>query len=374
MSSTPVLHRDGRSRRRVAWLIKDWPQADRAAWCRARETGGLLDDAGRAAAWRPQSIRAALSVYGALLAFLDRHGLLIIEQSPSDRLTPAVLDSYVAALRSSRSTVTVASYVGVLGMMLQALEPDADWSWLRLVHRKLKHRAEPSRNKRARIVPAAELLALGQDLMWEGQFGTGLDPQQRLLAYRDGIMIATLICLPMRVSNFLGIEIGCQLFRVSKGWALSFSTEETKNHRALRFPYPAELNAAFGHYLAVVRPQLIAVGHERHPRGGKRPAGEHLWLSIDGTPYRPAALDRMLKKRTTARFGHAINPHLFRDCAATSIMMKLPEQVRIAASILGHASLHTTQRYYILANSQRELSRYQAEIQILRQRGKAITP
>ena len=31
-----------------------------------------------------------------------------------------------------------------------------------------------------------------------------------------------------------------------------------------------------------------------------------------------------LRKRTTARFGHTVNPHLFRDCAATSIAIEDP--------------------------------------------------
>ena len=29
------------------------------------------------------------------------------------------------------------------------------------------------------------------------------------------------------------------------------------------------------------------------------------------------------------RFGHALNPHLFRDCAATSIAIEDPDHVRI---------------------------------------------
>jgi integrase/recombinase XerD len=68
------------------------------------------------------------------------------------------------------------------------------------------------------------------------------------------------------------------------------------------------------------------------------------------------------------RFGHMINPHLFRDCAATSIMIEAPKHVRIAARLLGHATLRTTERHYILANTRREISEHQKGVLALRRR------
>ena len=49
--------------------------------------------------------------------------------------------------------------------------------------------------------------------------------------------------------------------------------------------------------------------------------------------------------------GHTINPHLFRDCAATSLAIEDPRHVRIAASLLGHRRFKTTERYYIQARN-----------------------
>lgn len=249
----------------------------------------------------------------------------------------------------------------MLDMVLRALAPDRDWIWLRRVTRRLLNRAEPSRNKRARVVPAADLLQLGLDLMQNAEAGGTLSHKDRLLAFRDGLMITTLISRPLRRSNFLSVEIGRHLLPVGAGWSLTFTAGETKAGRRLEVSYPPELTRELGHYLGVVRPGLLAMGHKRFPRGrdGDTPAGQHLWVSVNGTALRKTALDNMLAKRTTARFGHGVNPHLFRDCAATSIMAEVPGQVRIAARVLGHATLQTTEQYYIVANTRQEVSRHQ---------------
>ena len=49
---------------------------------------------------------------------------------------------------------------------------------------------------------------------------------------------------------------------------------------------------------------------------------------------------------TDELFGRPINPHLFRDCAASAIASDDPEHILASARILGHASVNTTERYY----------------------------
>jgi integrase/recombinase XerD len=56
----------------------------------------------------------------------------------------------------------------------------------------------------------------------------------------------------------------------------------------------------------------------------------------------------------------AINPHLFRDCAATTIAIHDPEHVQIIAAILGHSSMTTSERHYIQASSLEAGRRYHA--------------
>ena len=58
------------------------------------------------------------------------------------------------------------------------------------------------------------------------------------------------------------------------------------------------------------------------------------------------SLYRAVRVRTEEAFGKPINLHMFRDAAATSIAIEDPDHVRIAATLLGHSSLATTQKYY----------------------------
>ena len=61
------------------------------------------------------------------------------------------------------------------------------------------------------------------------------------------------------------------------------------------------------------------------------------------------AIYDLIRARTKAAFGKALNPHLFRDAAATTIAISSPEHVRSAAPLLGHRTFTTTERHYIQA-------------------------
>jgi integrase len=72
------------------------------------------------------------------------------------------------------------------------------------------------------------------------------------------------------------------------------------------------------------------------------------------------------------RFGHMINPHLFRDSAATSIAIEDPKSAYITRSILGHGTLRTSEQYYNHALSREALRQYQRRILELRRRHTAL--
>jgi integrase/recombinase XerD len=50
--------------------------------------------------------------------------------------------------------------------------------------------------------------------------------------------------------------------------------------------------------------------------------------------------------RTREGLGQPINPHLFRDCAVTSVAIDDPAHIGIASRLLGHRTRSTTERYY----------------------------
>jgi integrase/recombinase XerD len=94
------------------------------------------------------------------------------------------------------------------------------------------------------------------------------------------------------------------------------------------------------HYLARIR--------TRFPQAGTHRA---LWAGWKGRGLGGQAIYDTIAARTRAAFGHVVNPHLFRDCAATTIAIAQPGQIGVARDLLGHASLHTTNTYYNQARS-----------------------
>lgn len=339
--------------RRVAWPVERWPALDQQAWIRAQQGGDFLNDDGAAAIWRDATRRSAVGAYGRWLAFLQDHGCLDPRQGPQDRMNPDSLKAYVSFLQDSQcASKTIASYVGVLSMMIQAMIPGEPWRWLKDLQARLQRRSKPSRNKRSRIVPVTELMALGQDLMARAENRGGAAPKDAALDFRDGLMIALLAYRPLRQRNFVGIEIGRHLVFDGTNYTLCFPAEEMKNGRPLEFPYPEALLGVLRRYLDHYRPILLGL---RRTRGASRQnqlpeANTRLWITQYGTAVGASAQTKALKKHTIAHFGHRLNPHLFRDCAATYIAIKDPKHVRISAQILAHSSLKSTERYYILAN------------------------
>lgn len=369
MTGTPdtFVPLEAATERRVAWPVLRWPQHDTNAWHSARRAGDFLSDDGAAAGWRDATVRAAIGEYGRFLAFQHEQGLLDARRGPAERMTVEALRAYVDVLQARCSSKTVASYIGILGMMIQAMAPGTDWRWLWDVQTKLQRKSKPSRNKRSKLVPSRELVRLGQDLMAQAESVTGPPAMRAALAFRDGLMIALLALRPLRQLNFIAIQIGQHLVRDGESYSLCFTAEEMKAGRSLEFPYPTALLPALDRYLTVYRPILLGL---RDSRGASRQnalpaAASRLWVTQYGTPVGAFAQFKAIKKHTAARFGHALNPHLFRDCAASSVATEDPEHVQIIAQILGHSSLKTAERHYITAGTRSATKNYQDLVRML---------
>ena len=360
-SPFPLPPQPMNGRPRVAWPVNMWPSADRDAWTRAQHPGTLLDDAGLAAEWRPATCKSAVGVNGRWLAFLAARGELDMDSGPADRVTPDVVNAYVAYLRSTCGSVTVASYIGVFSMMIQALAPEGDWDWLRKRQAGLQRIAKPSRNKRARIVPIEELLRLGLDLAVRADAEVSTDKLAIAKAardFRDGFMIALLAMRPLRQGNFLSIRIGQHLVQTRTGYLLRFSADEGKNHRPLEVAFPASLEPILARYLSHWRPLLLGMNGGYDDRYPVREPGARLWIAQTGMPLTAGTLKKALERHTGPQFGHVVNTHLFRACVATSVAHNDPEHVRICAQLLGHSHFGTTEHYYIIANTRAAADRY----------------
>ena len=93
-----------------------------------------------------------------------------------------------------------------------------------------------------------------------------------------------------------------------------------------------------------------------------------LWISASATPASIGMTYGMIMKRTKAKFGRAVHPHLFRHGAATAVATEDPEHVYLTRDLLGHTSLSTSERYYNLAQSLEATRRHQSEVLALRHR------
>jgi len=224
----------------------------------------------------------------------------------------------------------------------------------------LKRAAKPVSDKRSRIVPIRDLYAVGRRLM-EIAPATPT-PLKGAGLYRDGLMIALLAARPIRIGNLSSIEIDRHLRWQGDAFWLVFPAAEVKNRRPLEFVLPANLTKPISEYLDFYRPRLL----ERRGRHWRGCPGKALWISEHGTAFGRSHIRERICRRTRERFGFSVNPHLFRDCAATSIATEDPAHVGIIMPILGHARADTAERYYNQARSLDAARRYQDAIGTLR--------
>ena len=84
-----------------------------------------------------------------------------------------------------------------------------------------------------------------------------------------------------------------------------------------------------------------------------------MWLGYRGAPLTAHGLYYRVLDVTRRLLGRELNPHLLRDCAATSIAINASDQVHLAAVALSHSNFRTTERHYIRAgglNASRQIT------------------
>jgi integrase/recombinase XerD len=236
--------------------------------------------------------------------------------------------------------------------MAKVLDADRDWQWIRHIESRIRARHLPVRSKRGRMVSTADLLALRCTLMQEAP--TQSTDRLRAMQFRDGLLIALLAARPLRLKNLTGLALERSLVRRGEEWWIIIPAEETKTHEPIEVPWPQALNSALAIYLATYRPILCRLQNR-----WTRPIGPALWVSTHGSPMGERALYDVIVGQTKTAFGRSVNPHLFRDCAATSIAIDDPAHVRVASQLLGHRSASTTERYYNQAQTIDAARRYQ---------------
>lgn len=338
--------------------IEDWPEYDRIQWRKAIGDNELFGDLNVAATWRPRTQATVAEAYGYALAWLSKQMPIDNLEAPTLRWRPPLLRSYIEDLRGRVRPATVVNRVLNLERALAVVDPTGDRAHVKRTVRRLgTPPADP--RKRGRLQNTADLVDLGFTLMRCAEDGFHSNTRKNAAVYRDGLQIALLAHCPLRRKNFTELEIGTQLRRSETGWWIILRGEETKTNQPVDIPFPEALVPALERYLKVFRPRLAADKY----------CGHRLWVTYLGTAQAPHSLQLSIARRTQDAFGQPVNPHLFRDCVATSIAIHDPENVRMAATILGHRSLATTERHYILATTL-EAGRALANVLIARRRAR----
>lgn len=331
-------------------------RARSAAWRRGLSPASLLDETGHAAKWRRDTVSKVGRAYATYLNWLDTTGQLRTHELPEERITPVRLDRYCAYLADCVKPTTIRSQLTDLARALSVLAPRMEVSFIRRRIYCYPKRGDPL-TKRARMQEQAALVQLGLDLMSTADSRPAPTFNDAII-YRDGLMIAVLACRVMRLRNLTSIELDQHLKEVDAGWSLGFAATETKNHRAWLNSWPEQLVPKLLRYIRIYRPRLM----------GKRYDGNHLWISSRGGPLTDNGIYYAVTTRTRAAFGKSVNPHLFRDCLATSLAVHDPGNVQLARHALGHTDYATTQEFYNQAQSIEASTNLNAAIERLRGR------
>jgi integrase/recombinase XerD len=261
------------------------------------------------------------------------------------RITPERVRRYVEALTLiGNSSQTILARLQELGEVAKVMNPNRDWSFINRMASKVRSRHRSARNK-THLRLSNELVDLGFTLIHGAE---DLDGPGAAITYRDGLMIGFLAMIPLRPRNLADLVLGKTLIREGAAWIVAFGQDDTKTHAPFEIGLPDFLRTPVETYLDKHRPILMA----RHGRWA-RPAEGALWVSMDGSPMTQIAMYDRIRARTKEQFGVAINPHLFRDAAATTMAIADPEHVRLAAPLLGHRSFATTERYYRQSRAQK---------------------
>lgn len=317
----------------------EWPEGDQNAWTQAVVKGDPFEDEGPAAHWAERTQQTNIQHYGRWLGWLDWSGLLDADKPPADRVNLDCVRRYNQHLESiDISPITRLSMLVGLKEVVRAMVPDRSWRWLQDICNRIQRTAKPRTDKRAKMRSTQEIYSAAIGVL--EKCNTEHLTAHSAVAYRDALMVALMATRPLRTKNFTSLELGRHLVPVDGQWLMNIPAKEVKNRRHIEFWLPELLLPWFERYLAEIRP--FFPNPENSPR---------LWLGLKGPLGGSCCTYQRITLLTNKFFGTPINPHLFRDCAASSMAMESPDLVQAATPLLGHGHRSTTEKYYIQADN-----------------------
>lgn len=319
-----------------------WPVADRMMWDALHTKAGPFDNPGALAHLRQTSSNTLEVRYGRWMKWLEANDPDVLSLPPAERASLTRLQHWLDTLAHTKPMSRLMFVDGVL-RVLRAADPDIDWTMqLRLLAglKRAAGRGDPTR-KQGRILSSKVLLKAG--LVYANADAEAVpNILKRMICQRDGMMIALLALLPIRRRSFCELELGQSVHLTEDEIIISLSEDMTKTGVPWEAAVPLQIATLLRRYVAEVRPVLLARGGARH---------DILWVGMRGEIMGENYIGSRIGDVTLRLTGKRVSPHLFRDCAATTLARLSPESARLIRPVLAHSGFRTAERHYIHAQT-----------------------
>ena len=271
------------------------------------------------------------------------------------RVTRRRLRAYVRALKAAgNADYTIIGRITELAMAMRILTPGADVGWIRRPDGISIYAMLP-KNKRPMVVPDARVLFRWGLKMMDTQLAEGA--RANPVAFRDGLLIALLAARGRRLRSMAELRVRREMVRQEVTYRIELGPDQTKTHVHDRFDLPEALTPYVGHYLAKVRPVLLAGCEE-----------DAFWIGARGAPLTAKGIEACILRLSRVRFGVAFGPHRFRHAIATSSALRDPGSPGLAAGVLGGSAQVIEQHY----NRAGQIQAARAYAQVVEQRRRKL--
>lgn len=329
--------------------LPDWPGEDRLLMQKARTPKAFLRPGGAASDWREKTLETVIYRNGVFLWWLSDTGRLIPGSTPIERVTPENVEAFIEAYGAGHASTSLAGTLHGVYEATRVMHPEADLSYLLDAVASVKAIAKP-RPKLPRMADHSALVEFGEALIAHGAIRAGEGHMLSAAAVRDGCVILFQIACPLRRTSFEALRLGYCLLRDELGYHVALGPKQMKTGHAFESPLPAGLAPHLDFYIDVARPALQA-------RSG-RPDEGWLWLGAEGEHMTGKAISRRVRQLITKHLGRAMSLHLFRDSAATTVVVRDSAHIGIIGDVLGHTRHDTSEKHYNQAKGVEAVRRY----------------
>jgi site-specific recombinase XerD len=321
--------------------IGQWPPADKEAWATACRPSQRLARGGAGGHLKPITQKDLARRYGYYLDFLNRRGLLDLRLAAGALVTPENVEAFLQEMNVRVGSVTVYGSIYKLRRATQLLDPKREMTWLTELEKDLALVMRP-RSKSDRLVLTEVLVEAGLTLIAAADSSASLSILAKARQVRNGLMVAMLALHPIRLKNFVSLDIGRTFIELQGSWWITLSAAETKEKRADERRIDELLTTALNLYL----------GKYRQALKGNNSESNALWLSShNGAAMTYDGVARAITETTRSAVGIDVSPHMFRTSAASSAALHGGDNLHLGSALLHHRDKRVTENNYNFASN-----------------------